>query len=741
MSSVIRSLVLVVGLVVALASVARAEEERIGLVLSGGGARGVAHVGVLKKLEELQVPVHAIAGTSMGALVGGLYATGLSSEDLEVLLANIQWDEAFRDAPERRDLPQRRKSDSYDFPVKLQVAIKDGKVRFPLGLVQGQQVTQMIKDMMLRAEQIDDFDEFPIPYRAVAADVATGDAYVFSEGDVVLAMRTSMSLPGFFAPVEHDGRLLVDGGIANNLPVNVARAMGVDRLIVIDIGTPLAGQDELNSVLSVTSQMMTLLTRKNTEDQLRTLTDKDVLITPELSDISTLDFPKYELAMQRGYAAADALEDTLAQFAVNDEAWNKYVADKQLPIPGPPTIDFVQIENDSNIDNRIISVRLSQQIGEPLDREQLEEDIRDIYGLNYFETIDYQIVDRDGETGLVLKTKEKSWGVDNLKFGLNLLNDLDGDSRFNMGVSYRQKGMNSLGGELFVRGQIGDTIILDGEFYQPIGIKSAFFVSPYLGYKDHDVFAFREDTRLGNWRVRRVLGEFDGGVNLFENSEFRVGLFRAVGDYRVESGELFLNKAGFNEGGYQARYTYDNIDSVFFPTQGGFFMTGYEGNKTRIGSDTDFGRFQVQAIGAFSFGKSEQNTFIFKANTRQSINESFEPQNFYQLGGLFNLSGFAQDILSGTNSMFAMAQYQYRITKQSLIPFDAPVYVGMSLEKGNVWDDRAAVEWGDTLFAGSIYLAIDSPVGPIYLAYGRAPENNQAVYFSLGWPFNLESMR
>jgi NTE family protein len=718
---------------------AGAEQQRIGLVLSGGGARGVAHVGVIQALEEMRVPVHAIAGTSMGALVGGLYATGMSSDDLQEITRNMRWEDAFKDKPDRKDRPMRRKQDDYDYPIETRLAIRDGKLSFPLGLVQGQRASMLIKDLMVQAETIKDFDQLFIPYRAVAANVETGKSYVFSRGDIVLAMRTSMSMPGIFAPTEHEGLLLVDGGIADNLPVGVARSMGVDKLIVVNIGTELATREEMTSLLSVTGQMINMLTARNTQRQLETLTPEDILISPDLDGIGALSFDKYQDAYERGYHAALALKTQLQGLGLDEGQWAEYVASRPAPQTTEPVVAFIHFDNQSQIDQRLVAVRLRQQLGEPLDREQLVEDIDKIFGMDYFQTIDYEVVTEADQTGLLIKLKEKSWGTDNFKFGFNAINDLDGDSQFNAGVSLRKKGLNRLGAEWLARAQVGDTVLLDTEFYQPVGFKSRFFVVPYLGYKDYDVLGTTveggSERVLGGWRVRRGRFDFEGGVNLFDNSQVRLGLFRATGDYRIDIGSEDLGEGSFNEGGGTGVYTYDSLDDAYFPTQGAYLYAGYNANRTQLGADTDFDRWLLQALGAFSFGKEEANTFIISGKTAQNINASDEPQNLNLLGGLFNLSGFPQNSLARPQLLFAMLQYQRRLTGKALIPLNAPIYAGFSLEGGNLWDTRSDVSFGDLRGAGSIYLAVDSPIGPIYVAYGRSGASSQSIYFSLGWPF------
>jgi NTE family protein len=273
-----------------------ARRPRIGLVLSGGGARGAAHIGVLKVLEENHVPVDAIAGTSMGAVVGGLYASGLSAEDIERIMTSVDWQDAFRDRPARSDLNFRRKLEDQNFLVKLPLGLKGRRFRLPRGLVQGQKLTQILRGLTLPVAQVQRFDDLAIPFRAIATDIVTGDRVVLDRGDLTTAMRASLSAPGVFSPVESDGRMLVDGGLSSNLPIDVAREMDVDILIVVDCGFPLLERNKLVSVATVTNQMLAILIRHNAADQRKTLTSRDVIIDPALGDFSSLDFTDHAKA-------------------------------------------------------------------------------------------------------------------------------------------------------------------------------------------------------------------------------------------------------------------------------------------------------------------------------------------------------------------------------------------------------------------------------------------------------------
>jgi len=716
------------------------DRETIGLVLAGGGARGIAHAGVIRALEEMQIPVDAVAGTSMGALVGGLYATGMSADKLYDVIAAMDWNEAFEDSLERQELTSRRKSDDYDYASQVKLAFKEGTVSIPLGIVQGQQTRQIIKGLVIDAVHVRNFDDLPIPYRSVATDIETGDAYVFSEGDIVTAMRASMSLPALLAPVEHDDRLLVDGGMAMNIPVEIGHSMGVDRLIVVDIGTPLRSRDNINSLLAITDQMLGFLTRKNSLRSLAAMTERDILVNPDLTAIGMLDFEQAEEIYRRGYEAALAMSDQLAALSVDDTAWGNYLAARTLPSPTNPPVDFIAIHNDSPVSDDLIRVRISQTVGEPLDREQLLSDIATIYALDYWEIIDYDTLQDERGNGLLIQASAKTWGSDKLKIGLNLLTDLDGSSEINFGGSYLLKGVNELGGELYGIAQLGDTVTLSGEMYQPLDLHNRFFLAPYLGYTDYDVLTFGPDNdvsrTIGAWLVRRGQLELSGGMNLFANSQVRAGLFQGLGEFRTDiSAVEDLIEDDFREGGVLLSYRYDNLNNAFFPTRGGFLFAEYQVHREDLGADNDFERWRAVTQAALSFGAEQRNSLIFTARTGQSIKARNEPQNYYQLGGLFNLSGLSNNFLSGRQMAFVMAQYQRRLSNDTVIPIDLPVYLGASLEGGQLWSRRSEVDVDDLVMAGSIYLAINSPIGPIHFAYGRTEDSVDAIYLSLGWPF------
>jgi NTE family protein len=300
--------------------VAFEERPKIGLVLSGGGARGAAHVGVLKILEELRIPIDYVAGTSMGAIVGGLYASGMSVEEIASVIGSTDWKGFYSDRQPRSERSLRRKSDGNGFLVDFDVGFKNGGLVFPLGLVQGQKFEIALRRWLLPVATVKDFDRLPIPFRAVATDVAKGELVLLGSGDLASAIRASMSAPGALKPVRLDGRLLVDGGLVNKLPVQVVKDMGADLLIVVDVGFPLLEEDKLNSVLAVSNQMLTIMIQGNVRRQLDLLGDSDVLITPELGHFSSTAFDRVVEAMARGENSARNAQAKLSGLSVDNQA-------------------------------------------------------------------------------------------------------------------------------------------------------------------------------------------------------------------------------------------------------------------------------------------------------------------------------------------------------------------------------------------------------------------------------------
>lgn len=714
-----------------LAQSAEAPRPKIGLVLSGGAARGLAHIGVLKALEEQGIRIDAIAGTSMGAVIGGLYASGYKIDELEKLALNIDWRQALSDAPPREDVPFRRKQDDRDFLVKQKLSFRDdGSLGLPLGVIQGQNLALLLESKLAHASDTRDFDKLPIPFRAVATDIASGEKVVFRKGHLPQVIRASMSIPAVFAPVELDGRLLVDGGMTDNIPLDVARDMGVDNAIVVDIGTPLRSRKQLNTVVDVLNQSITLMTRRNSEVQLAALHKDDVLIQPALSSFGVTDFGRAQEMIDAGYRATRILDARLARLRPAHALDAELTAARQ-PSQRTPIISAIKVENDSKVSDEVIRYYIRQRIGEPLDLGRLETDMGTLYGLDFFEQVQYRVAHKGQDNTLVISARGKRSGTDYLRLGLNLSDDMRGDSAFNIGASYRMNGINSLGAEWLTRVQIGDQQELYSEFYQPLDAGSRYFIAPFIAAEAQNVEAVLDNDPIAEYRVERYGFGLNLGRQIGNSGEVRFGVGEAWGKADVRIGDHNLPSENFNEGYYQLQYSFDSLDNVYFPHSGEDIKLSLRQFEPSLGSDNRYRQWEFKLDKALSSGP---NTFVLGGRYGRTLDNADVVTSSFLLGGARQLSGFRQDALSGQNISLARAVYFRRLTPRSYLPLDFPLYLGGSLERGRVWNNDNAFDSG-YINAASIFLGFDTPLGPLNFSYGFNDDNQKALSLNLGQTF------
>jgi NTE family protein len=732
-----------------------ASRPKIGLALSGGGARGAAHVGVLRVLEELQIPVDYIAGTSMGAIVGGLYASGMDPDEIERAIKEMDWDAVLQDSQPRPERSFRRKLDDRLYLSKLKAGVKDGKIGIPTAVIQGQQFNLVLNRLTVAVAEIDDFDDLPIPFRAVATEIATGEEVVLGSGNLATAIRASISVPGVFAGVLIDDRLLVDGGISNNLPVSVVREMGADIVIAVDISTPLMSQEEIDSALKVAEQLTGLLTRSNTERQLGSLTTRDILIVPPLGkQVTSADFNKAPLAVEIGEQEARKQQHRLRRLSLAQPGYQRSMAahHSAASTPAPAagawpestysdggsgagaataalTVEFIRFDNDSKLSNELLRNLLGIEQGEPLDLDKLEAGIGRIYGQGIFESVTYELATEQGRDGIIIRARKKSWGTNFLQFGLALSVDTSaGDSRFNIGSAYTMMPLNDRNGEWRTGVQFGeDPGILTG-LYQPLGYDGKYFVNGRLAYGRNNFRLYEDGKALTEYNVTTAAIDLAVGMNLGYWGELRGGYRGEFGEVDLLTGEYALQDYDFDSGALYLRFAVDKLDSITFPRMG--YMLELEGLLSRefVGSDDDFEQLGLFTIGAKSWGK---NTLLGTLSYKTTPGDDAPLQNMFQLGGFLNLSGLQQNQLAGQHAAYASLGYQRQFYKSRL--FQA--YIGASLESGNVWMDSSDISVNDVVTSGSLYLGLDSALGPLYFGYGYADSGDDSFYLFMGNPW------
>jgi len=712
---------------------------RICLVLSGGGARGMAHIGVLKVLEELKVPIDCIAGTSMGAVVGGLYASGMTAAQIDATMRSLDWQEAFRDAPPRRDLAFRRKQDDRNFLVRLPLGLKHGKILLPKGFIQGQKLQETLRQLTLPFSNSTNFDVLPTPFRAVATDLVTGKAVLLDKGDLSIAMRASISAPGLFAPVETQGLLLVDGGLAENLPIDVARQMHADILIVSDVSFPLQSRAALDSALSISNQMLAILVRKDTDRQRATLGAADVLIEPILGSASSTDFTAANSTIAAGENAARSMLARLEALRVGDEAYTDYLVRRAAREPGLPPIKFVRVDEESKRYEKTILAEMQPLVGKPLDVDAVGERITELYGLGNFETLDYALVDEgqgtDAESGIEIRARRKSWGPNYVRFGLDLEDNFQGNSRYNAAARFILTELDKLGGELVTDVQIGSDPKVASEFYQPLNATRTWFIAPSLRIEARDLQLYANDVEVADYRDREAEAAFDIGRTLGNWGEIRVGYHRINGSATVRLGDPTLVQSQYNNGELFVKFSYDRLDNLHFPREGSQFTLRWDANRTDLGADNAYDKVQADWLTARSLGR---NTLLLWASAGSVVGGTIKATavpDFFALGGFFNLSGLAPSSLYGPDYAIARAIYFRKIGRGGEGFFEFPAYIGMSLEMGNTWQTRRDISFGSTRKDASLFLAFDTFLGPVYLGSGYDTGGHSAYYLFLGRTF------
>jgi NTE family protein len=705
------------------------DRPKIGLALSGGGARGGAHVGVLKALEEMNIPIDYIAGTSMGAIVGGFYAAGYSADEIKALMLKLDWKAAFTDKPARRNQTMRKKELEAEFLIPYRIGFNKGSMQLPLGVIEGQHLDQIFHRILLAVQGTSDFDQLPIPFRAVATDLVTGKEVVLSAGSLPDALRASMSVPGVFAPVRLNDQLLVDGGMANNLPVSVVRTMGADIVIAVDISSPLLKEEQLKSVLSVTEQLTSFLTRSNTERQIALLCPDDVLLVPNLEGFSSADFQSAGKVAEIGYQTAMSERQSLASLTTPAG---------QAPMrPGPAeqdpqhyVVQFVDINNHSVLDDEIIRSRLDLELNQPLDLSALEKSIDRIYSLDVFESVTYNLVQSEqGETGVQVNAMPRSWGPNYLQFGLEFSNDFSGSSDFKLGGAYTRNALNSLGGELRVVAAIGREDELTFNFYQPINKQARWFVESELFARRQRYNVWEEDVHIATLDIAGLGATVGIGRNFSTTDLVRLDYEIFRGDADVVTGVLdFPLDDKVDIGELRFEYRHDSLDSLWFPTSGTFHRLGFRYADESLGASIDYE--QAMASGSFAFSKGK-NTVLLNYDLGYSFDDAAPVERWFELGGFGRLSGLVPDQLSGRQLGFASLAYLRRLNDVDLVP----AYAGITLEAGNVWQYSDDMSFGDLRKSGSIFIGAKTPIGPVYLAWGYSDNGESTAYFYLGNPF------
>jgi NTE family protein len=696
---------------------------RIALVLSGGGALGIAHIGAIRTLERAGVQPDLIVGTSMGAVVGGLYATGYSADQLQAAVLGLDWQHIFSGDTPRRSLSYRRRREEENFPAELSFSIDREGLRLPRAFINDQNLNLALRNLVLNPGR-GSFDDMPIPFRAIATDIVTGEPVSLSEGDLAMAMRASMAVPGVLPPGEIDGRLLVDGGLSKNIPVDIAQAMGADIIIVIAMQGRLMTAEELRTGVDLMAQSMTLLVRSNETAQLALLGPQDILIQVDQGDLTTGDFSRGTELIALGMIAADAAFERLQELATNHT---------HLVSPPLPEIGEIIVENTSRLSDSVLLAHIHQNVGEALDVEGLADDLAEIYGLGAFERVAYELRQNGTNTALVIDALARPDDVANIRAGLTLENDFDGNGAYLISLEYRSPPIDRFGSEVRIDAVFGDRFGLSAEMFKLFDTSQHVFVSPRANFVIRNVPRYREDGfRTGSYRANFAELQLDAGWQFDIPAEIRIGYQRGSGEARLHEGFADPQTIAIDIGQFNLSAGLDTLDSAFFPTRGVRLSSRWSVARQSLGASADFQTLEAHAMQAWSLGA---DTLIAEIDAASSLSGTVPIESLFRIGGLFSFSGYKEEELAGEAYALGRLVYRRRLNQVNAQAFGVPLYAGLSLEAGNVWADPDLATTSDITLAGSVFLSADTVMGPVYLAYGRSDTDRQSLYVFVGRPF------
>ncbi len=716
------------------------ERKKIGLVLSGGGAKGSAHVGVLKVLEKHNIPVDYIVGTSIGAYVAGMYALGYSAKDIEDIMLSLPWDDGYSDTIPRESLQfmDKQLRDKYNLAIRL--GYSEGEFKVPHGLLLGQSAYQLLRQSTDTIEYFDSFDDLAIPYRAVASDIATAQAVILASGSINQAMRASAAVPGIVAAVEIDNKMLVDGGITNNMPIDVVKQMGADIVIAVDIGSPLSEQSELTSTVAVLNQLSTILTNNTSLAQKALLSpERDILIRPAIDDLSTTDWSILPVALELGEKEALNNLAKLTSLSVSNQEFAQYLSDKQQKSAAwfktlPKKIVEIQYKNTSKVPENIIAQHFDIALGDSISKEALDLAINRVYALDKFEQVSVEFVDTDEGRVLQLYTKEKSWGPNYFDFGFSLQTDFSEHSVTTLNMAYKLTDVTPNGGQWLNELMLGWETAFATEFYQPLDQAQRYYGIARAEYVQEKW----ERTKKRQTKITNKYGlvKLGTGFNYSFNGIFELGMVGEKGDLSLDT-EALGDYDYDSYGGY-AKFAYDSLNSINFPTNGGKFTAevlwredSYSPLLTSAVDDTSV-EITLDWHGAVSV---RGHSFLGIASFATVENDTDFTVHVSELGGFLNLSGYREDALIGAHKAFAAIAYQYDLGREVPGGSGLPIYLGASIEAGNVWQINESVKLDDLITSGSLYLGTDTSFGPAVLGLGYASEGESTVFLSLGKNF------
>jgi NTE family protein len=712
------------------APAAAPQRPHVGLVLAGGGAKGGAHVGVLKVLEELHVPIDCIAGTSMGALVGGGYASGIPADQMQVFLDGINWKRVVGGVGARGLQPIEQKRQGVTYSNQLQLGIQDSKVILAPGLLNTSAIDDLLRGFVGKAREQTDFNRLPIPYRAVATDMVSGRMVVLDHGDLATAMRASMALPGVFAPVDRGKEILADGGLVRNIPVDVARSLCADVVIVVNLVSPPANPDELRAPGQLLGRTMELMIEANERFELQSLTSRDVRIDVPMGEIGTGDFERTPETIALGVAAARRAAPELARYAVSPEvylAWRREVTSEQ----GIDTkVDAVEFAKLKRVNPQYLDQLSGIKPGDTITTESLSQSAQRMAAVEDIDSVSYELTGDPGHATLQWLPYEKSWAPDYIKIDLGMYGSTAGDDRgFALYFQHERTWINSLGAQWRNEIQFGTNQILSTSFYQPLDVAQRYFIEPRAFWNQEWQNVFYQGNDIARYKFGDLGGRLDLGVNFGNVGQLRLGYLASNRRVDLETGSPLLPQIAVRDAGIAISGLYDTRDTPFSATRGVVAALEYFKSDAALGGERDWQRAELGLGFAIPF---RNNVLRVGAAGGSGLGSNLPADRLFAMGGPSSLPGYELDALRAAAYWTVSTSYLWQI-KDIFALRGQTLYAGLRLQDLKAYETIDGTNPGQ-IGSLAVFITGRTPVGPLTLGFAATTSDSHTVWVSFGRP-------
>jgi len=708
-------------------SAAPRPRPKIGVALEGGGAMGLAHIGVLKWFEEHHIPVDYAAGTSMGGLVGGLYATGMTPDELKTLINGMDWRKILGDRTPYEDLSFRRKEDQRAYPNSLIFGLREG-LSLPAGLNAGHQIGLLIDRVTLPYDEVPSFDSLPVPFRCVATDLVSRKPYVFKDGSLAVALRATMSIPGAFSPVHEGKAVFVDGGLLDNLPTDVVRQMGAEIVIAVHLERGPPEPRDIQSLFTVLDQSVNTVLEEN---ELRSLEQADAVISVPLAEFRMRDYAKSDQIMQRGYEAANSRAHMLEAFALDDADWQEHQrvreARKRTDIPTP---QFIEVEGTNAHEATDVSRYVKRFQGKPVDPEKIDEILTRLTGVGRYDSAGYRLIQKDGQTGLLVQVVEKNYAPPMFQTAFEVDGSQSGNVDFTMGTRFTFMDVAGFRSEWRTDALLGNTYGIQTELFRPFQAESRWFFAPHAGASDTTFQFYAKNDPLSDYRFYRTNIGLDLGYSFGRFSELRIGYEIGSLNNELRLGSPVIPAVEGRVGQTHLRYLLDHTDDPVIPRRGFSAETNFRWFNQSPGAKSGF-PFMDLKLGFFQPITQLASIFVeSEGGTTFGVTSTGIPQ-FY-LGGPVRLSAYGQNEFQGNQYYLLRAGYLHDLL--TLPPFlGKKVYAVADYEIGKMYGTTTTrSDLPDDVAAG---LLAETALGPFFIGGSVGDSGHRKWFFQLGRVF------